>query len=48
MDLEKFTDRCKGFIENARILAKRLNHQQLLNEHMLQVLIEDKESIASN
>ena len=48
MDLEKFTDRCKGFIENARILAKRLNHQQLLNEHMLQVLIEDKEGIASN
>ena len=45
MDLEKFTDRCKGFIENARILAKRLNHQQLLNEHMLQVLIEDKEGL---
>ncbi|MAV88218.1 MAG: ATP-dependent chaperone ClpB [Rhodospirillaceae bacterium] len=48
MDLERFTDRCKGFMENARIIAKRLNHQQLLNEHLLQVLIEDQEGIASN
>jgi ATP-dependent Clp protease ATP-binding subunit ClpB len=48
MDLEKYTERVKGFLQSAQTLALRSNHQQLTPEHILKVLLEDKEGLASN
>lgn len=48
MDYEKFSDRCKGFIQSAQNLALRSGHQQFTPEHLLKVLLEDKEGLAAN
>ncbi len=48
MEFEKYTERVKGFIQSAQTLALRSNHQQLAPEHVLKVLIEDKEGLAAN
>ena len=48
MDFEKFTERCKGFIQAAQTLALRSNHQFLTPEHLAQVLLADKEGLAAN
>lgn len=48
MDYEKFSDRCKGFIQSAQNLALRSGHQQFMPEHLLKVLLEDKEGLAAN
>ena len=47
MDIEKYTDRSKGFIQSAQTLALRENHQRLTPEHLLKVLLDDKEGMAS-
>ena len=47
MDIEKYTDRSKGFIQSAQTLALRENHQRLTPEHLLKVLLDDKEGLAS-
>ena len=47
MNLEKFTDRAKGFLQAAQTLAIRLNHQRITPEHVLKVLLEDGEGMAS-
>ena len=48
MDFEKFTERCKGFFQSAQGLALRSNHQRLTPEHILKVLLDDKEGLAAN
>ncbi|MDP6925544.1 MAG: Clp protease N-terminal domain-containing protein, partial [Rhodospirillales bacterium] len=48
MDFEKFTERSQGFIQSAQGLASRCGHQQLKPEHLLKVLLEDKEGLAAN
>ena len=47
MNEEKLTDRSKGFIQSAHNLAVRNNHQFLVPEHLLKVLLDDKEGQAS-
>ncbi|WP_025900043.1 ATP-dependent chaperone ClpB [Sneathiella glossodoripedis] len=47
MDFEKYTDRSRGFIQAAQSLALRENHQKLTTEHLLKVLLDDKEGMAS-
>ncbi|WP_334127936.1 ATP-dependent chaperone ClpB [Sneathiella sp.] len=47
MDIEKYTDRSKGFIQAAQTLALRENHQRLTPEHLLKALLDDKEGMAS-
>ena len=47
MNLEKFTDRAKGFLQAAQTLAIRLNHQRISPEHLLKALLEDEEGMAS-
>ncbi|MGE4065134.1 MAG: ATP-dependent chaperone ClpB [Rhodospirillaceae bacterium] len=47
MDLEKFTDRAKGFLQAAQTIALRENHQQVTPEHLLKALLDDKEGLAS-
>ncbi|WP_460450735.1 ATP-dependent chaperone ClpB [Alsobacter sp. SYSU BS001988] len=47
MDFEKYTDRAKGFVQSAQTLAMREGHPQLGPEHLLKVLLEDTEGLAS-
>ncbi len=48
MEFEKYTERAKGFIQSAQTLALRRGHQRLAPEHLLTVLLEDKEGLAAN
>ena len=48
MDLNKFTERAKGFVQNAQSVAIRENHQRLLPEHLLKALIDDEQGLAAN
>ena len=48
MDFEKFTERSKGFVQSAQSLALRSNHQRLTPEHLLKILLDDREGLASN
>jgi ATP-dependent Clp protease ATP-binding subunit ClpB len=48
MDFEKYTERSRGFIQAAQTLAQRSSHQRLTPEHVLKVLLDDKEGLASN
>src|SRR5918992_1236444 len=47
MDIEKYTDRSKGFIQSAQSLALREGHQQFTAEHLLKVLLDDAEGLAA-
>ncbi|MEZ5736493.1 MAG: ATP-dependent chaperone ClpB [Novosphingobium sp.] len=47
MNLEKFTDRAKGFLQAAQTVAIRLNHQRITAEHILKALLEDNEGMAA-
>ncbi|MGE0698123.1 MAG: ATP-dependent chaperone ClpB [Hyphomicrobiaceae bacterium] len=47
MNIEKYTDRAKGFVQAAQSLALREGHQQLAPEHLLKVLLDDPEGLAS-
>ncbi|MEZ5854848.1 MAG: ATP-dependent chaperone ClpB [Hyphomicrobiaceae bacterium] len=47
MNVEKYTDRAKGFIQSAQNLAVREGHQQLSAEHLLKVLLDDEEGLAA-
>ena len=47
MDIEKFTERARGFIQSAQGLALRSNHQYFIPEHLLKVLIDDEEGLAA-
>ncbi|MDY0882492.1 ATP-dependent chaperone ClpB [Dongia soli] len=48
MDLEKFTERSRGFLQAAQTTALRDGHQRLSPEHLLKVLLDDKEGLAAN
>ncbi|MEA2756947.1 MAG: ATP-dependent Clp protease ATP-binding subunit ClpB [Aliidongia sp.] len=48
MDIEKFTERSKGFIQAAQGLAVRRGHQRLMPDHLLKILLDDKEGLATN
>jgi ATP-dependent Clp protease ATP-binding subunit ClpB len=47
MDLEKFTDRAKGFLQAASTIAIREFHQRITPEHLLKALLDDEEGAAS-
>ena len=48
MDPEKYTERLRGFLQSAQAFALREGHQSFLPEHMLKVLINDEQGLASN
>jgi ATP-dependent Clp protease ATP-binding subunit ClpB len=48
MDIEKFTERSKGFIQAAQGSALRRGHQRLMPDHLLKTLLDDKEGLAAN
>jgi ATP-dependent Clp protease ATP-binding subunit ClpB len=47
MNLEKFTDRAKGFLQSAQTVAIRSNHQRISPEHILKALLEDEQGMAA-
>ncbi len=47
MNFEKFTERARGFVQSAQSLALREGHQQFTPEHVLKVLLDDPEGLAS-
>jgi len=48
MNLEKFTERSRGFVQAAQTIAMRENHQRLAPEHILKALMDDEEGMAAN
>ncbi|MBW4706436.1 ATP-dependent chaperone ClpB [Roseobacter sp. YSTF-M11] len=48
MDLSKFTERSRGFIQAAQTIATRDSHQRLAPEHILKALMDDDQGLASN
>jgi ATP-dependent Clp protease ATP-binding subunit ClpB len=47
MDIEKFTDRARGFIQAAQTIAIREFHQRITPEHLLKALLDDQEGAAA-
>jgi len=47
MNLEKYTERARGFIQSAQQLALRENHQQFTPEHVLKVLLDDEQGLCA-
>ncbi|TQF83149.1 ATP-dependent chaperone ClpB [Elioraea sp. Yellowstone] len=47
MDIEKFTERARGFIQAAQTIAIREYHQRIAPEHLLKALLDDPEGAAS-
>src|SRR5206468_1410303 len=45
---DKYTDRSKGFVQSAQGLALRSGHQRLTPEHLLKILLDDKEGLSAN
>ena len=48
MNLEKFTERARGFLQAAQTIAAREDHQRLTPEHLLKALMDDGEGLAAN
>src|SRR5919109_1667598 len=46
MNIEKYTERARGFIQSAQSLAMRDGHQQFSTLHVLKVLLDDSEGLA--
>src|SRR5215216_2578385 len=46
MNIEKYTERARGFVQSAQSLAMRDGHQQFSSLHMLKVLLDDSEGLA--
>src|ERR1700760_3419212 len=48
MNQEKYTDRMRGFLQSAQMLALREGHQRFVPDHLLKVLLDDPEGLAAN
>jgi ATP-dependent Clp protease ATP-binding subunit ClpB len=47
MNMEKYTERMRGFIETAHSLALREGHPQFTPEHLLKALLDDPEGLCA-
>ena len=47
MNFEKYTERARGFIQSAQMLAMREGHPQLAPGHLLKVLLDDPEGLCA-
>ena len=47
MNMEKYTERARGFVQTAQSNAIRDGHQQFTPEHLLKALLDDEEGMAS-
>src|SRR5713226_6443374 len=48
MNQEKYTERMRGFLQSAQMLALREGHQRFVPDHLLKVLLDDPEGLAAN
>ena len=48
MNIEKLTDRVKGFLQSAQFLAQEMGHQRITAETLLKVFLDDPEGMASS
>ena len=48
MDMEKFTERSRGFLQAAQTIAIRENNQRVVPEHLLKALMDDDQGMAAN
>ncbi len=48
MNIEKFTDRAKGFLQAAQTIALRETHPRVTAAHLLKALLDDREGMAAN
>ncbi|RST84347.1 ATP-dependent chaperone ClpB [Aquibium carbonis] len=48
MNIEKYSERVRGFIQSAQTMALSRNHQQFTPEHVLKVLVDDDEGLATS
>jgi ATP-dependent Clp protease ATP-binding subunit ClpB len=48
MNIEKYSERVRGFIQSAQTMALSRNHQQFTPEHLLKVLVDDSEGLAAS
>ena len=47
MNMEQYSERAQGFIQSAQTHALGQSHQQFLPEHLLKVMLDDREGFAS-
>jgi ATP-dependent Clp protease ATP-binding subunit ClpB len=47
MNIEKYTERARGFLQAAQTIALREGHQQFAPEHVLKALLDDSEGMAA-
>jgi ATP-dependent Clp protease ATP-binding subunit ClpB len=47
MNLEKFTERARGFLQAAQTVALRMDHQRIGPTHILKALLEDEQGMAA-
>ncbi|MDX2274031.1 MAG: ATP-dependent chaperone ClpB [Hyphomonadaceae bacterium] len=48
MDMEKLTERARGFVQAAQTIALREQNQQLETQHLLKALLDDREGLAAS
>ncbi len=48
MNLEKYTERARGFVQAAQTIAVRDGHQAFVPEHLLKALLDDEQGVASS
>src|SRR5690606_30270678 len=48
MDMEKFTERSRGFLQAAQTIAIREDNQRVMPEHLLKAMMDDEQGFASN
>ncbi|MFN7230580.1 MAG: Clp protease N-terminal domain-containing protein, partial [Brevundimonas sp.] len=48
MNLELYSDRAKQAVQSAQTLALARRHQQFAPEHLLKVLLEERDGLARN
>ena len=46
MDLEKLTDRARGFLQAAQTIAVREHHQRITPAHYAKALLDDEQGMA--
>ena len=47
MDLEKLTERARGFLQAAQTIAVREHHQRIAPAHLLKALLDDEQGMAA-
>ena len=47
MNIEKYSERVRGFLQSAQTYALAQGHQQFTPEHVLKVLLDDDQGMAA-